>query len=206
MSFADAAKTWNQRYAGDAFLFGEAPNAFLAASRAWLARGQRALSIADGEGRNSVWLARQGLEVDAFDIAEVAVDKARRFAARSGVAVRYAVADILQLAWPSECYDVIAAIFIQFAAPAERDSIFRGIVGALRPGGVVLLQGYRPEQLAYRTGGPPLAENMYTEPLLCEAFAALDIRHLASHDDIVREGSGHNAMSALIDMVAVKPR
>lgn len=135
MSFADAAKTWNQRYAGEAFLFGETPNAFLAASRAWLAPGQRALSIADGEGRNSVWLARQGLEVDAFDIAEVAVDKARRFAVRSGVAVRYAVADIVQLAWPSACYDVIAAIFIQFAAPAERESIFRGIVGALRPCG-----------------------------------------------------------------------
>lgn len=206
MSFADAAKTWNQRYAGETFLFGEAPNAFLAANQAWLVPGQRALSIADGEGRNSVWLARQGIEVDAFDIADVAVDKARRFAARSGVSVRHAVADILQLEWPAACYELIAAIFIQFAAPPERELIFRGIVGALRPGGVLLLQGYRPAQLAYRTGGPPFAENMYTEPLLREAFAELDIRHLASHDDIVREGSGHNGMSALIDLVAVKPR
>ena len=188
------------------FLFGEEPNAFLAASAAWLAPGKRALSVADGEGRNSVWLARQGLEVDAFDISDVAVDKARRFAARHGVAVRHAVADILQLAWPTACYDVIAAIFIQFAAPAERDFIFRGMVGALRPGGVLLLQGYRPEQLAYGTGGPPFAENLYTEPLLREAFAELDIRHLASHDDIVREGDGHNGMSALIDLVAVRPR
>lgn len=206
MSFADAAKTWNERYAREDFLFGEAPNAFLASCGAWLRQGQRALSIADGEGRNSVWLARQGLEVDAFDISDVAVDKARRFAARSGVPVRHAVADILDLGWPAACYDLIAAIFIQFAAPPERDIIFRGIVGALRPGGILLLQGYRPEQLAYRTGGPPLVENLYTEPQLREAFAALDIRHLASHDDTVREGVGHNGMSALIDLVAVKPQ
>ena len=205
MSFADAAKTWNQRYSREDFLFGEAPNAFLAASMAWLVPGQRALSIADGEGRNSVWLARQGLEVDAFDISTVAVDKASRFAARHGVPVRHVVADILQLEWPTACYDLIAAIFIQFAAPDERAFVFRGIVRALRPGGVLILQGYRPEQLAYRTGGPPLAENLYTEPLLREAFAELDIRHLASHDDVVREGAGHNGMSALIDLVAVKP-
>lgn len=205
MSFADAAKTWNERYSREDFLFGEAPNAFLAANTAWLAPGQRALSIADGEGRNSVWLARQGLDVDAFDISTVAVDKARRFAARHGVPVRHAVADIVQFEWPTACYDLIAAIFIQFAAPDERACIFRGIVRALRPGGVLLLQGYRPEQLAYRTGGPPLAENLYSEPLLREVFAELDIRHLASHDDVVREGAGHNGMSALIDLVAVKP-
>ena len=205
MSFTDAAKTWNERYSREDFLFGEAPNAFLAASKAWLVPGWRALSVADGEGRNSVWLARQGLEVDAFDISTVAVDKARGLAARQGVAVRHALADVLQLEWPTACYDLIAAIFIQFASPAERALIFRGMVGALRPGGVLLLQGYRPEQLAYRTGGPPFAENLYTEPMLREAFAELDIRHLASHDDIVREGDGHSGMSALIDLVAVKP-
>lgn len=206
MSFDDAAKTWNERYAREDFLFGEAPNAFLAAHRALLKPGSRALSIADGEGRNSVWLARQGLAVDAFDISDVAVEKARALAARHGVVVRHAVADILRLAWPVACYDLIAAIFIQFAAPAERKLIFRGMVGALRPGGVLILQGYRPEQLAYGTGGPPLAENMYTEALLREAFAALEIRHLVSHDSIIGEGSGHNGMSALIDLVAAKTK
>lgn len=206
MSFADAAKTWNERYAREDFLFGEEPNVFLAANSAYLAPGLRALSVADGEGRNSVWLARHGLEVDAFDISTVAVDKARRFAQRSGVTVRHAVADVLNLEWPTACYDLIAAIFIQFASPAERALIFRGMIRALRPGGVLLLQGYRPEQLNYRTGGPPLVENLYTEPMLREAFADLDIRHLASHDDIICEGAGHNGMSALIDMVAVKLR
>ena len=79
------------------------------------------------------------------------------------------------------------------------------MVEAVKPGGLVLLQGYRPEQLAYGTGGPPDAENMYTVALLREAFAGLEILHLAAHDSEVSEGSGHKGMSALVDMVARVP-
>ncbi|MBL8495755.1 MAG: class I SAM-dependent methyltransferase [Rhodocyclaceae bacterium] len=206
MSFSDARQTWDARYSREDFLFGTEPNAFLSAQAHRLEPGSRALCVADGEGRNSVWLAGLGLEVDAFDISPVAVAKARALASQQRVSVRHAIADILHLEWPDARYDVIAAIFIQFASPDERAAIFAGFVQSLRPGGVLLLQGYRPEQLAYRTGGPPFAENMYSEPLLREAFAALDIHHLHSHDDIVCEGEGHNGMSALIDLVAVKPR
>jgi len=206
MSFSDARQTWDTRYSREDFLFGTEPNAFLAAQVHRLRTGGRALCVADGEGRNSVWLAGCGLEVDAFDISPVAVAKARALAAGRRVSVRHAVADVLELEWPEACYDVIAAIFIQFAAPDERTSLFEGFVRALRPGGVLMLQGYRPEQLAYRTGGPPCAENMYTEAMLRDAFSRLDIDHLHSHDDVVREGEGHNGMSALIDLVAVKPR
>lgn len=206
MSFSDARQTWDVRYSREGFLFGTEPNAFLAAQAHRLEPGSRALCVADGEGRNSTWLAGRGLEVDAFDISPVAVAKARALADRRQVRVRHAIADIFQLEWPDACYDVIAAIFIQFAAPNERATIFEGFVRSLKPGGVLLLQGYRPEQLAYGTGGPPFAENMYSEALLRDAFAALDIHHLHSHDDIVNEGEGHNGMSALIDLVAIKPR
>lgn len=206
MSFSDARQTWDVRYSREGFLFGTEPNAFLAAQAHRLEPGSRALCVADGEGRNSSWLAGRGLEVDAFDISPVAVAKARALADRRQVRVRHAIADIFQFEWPDACYDVIAAIFIQFAAPNERATIFEGFVRSLKPGGVLLLQGYRPEQLAYGTGGPPFAENMYSEALLRDAFAALDIHHLHSHDDIVNEGEGHNGMSALIDLVAIKPR
>jgi hypothetical protein len=77
--------------------------------------------------------------------------------------------------------------------------------GALKPGGIVILQGYRPEQLRYKTGGPPNAENMYTEDMLSREFGDLKIVHLASHDDEITEGTGHRGMSALVDMVAQKP-
>lgn len=205
MSFADAREFWNARFERDDYLFGTAPNKFLAAQAARLAPGARALSIADGEGRNSVWLAQQGLHVDAVEIAPRAVDKARRLAAERGVAPEFHLASLFEWDWPRERYDVIAAIFFQFAAPPERAVIFARLVDALRAGGLLILQGYTPEQVELRTGGPPCAQNMYTEGLLREAFAALDIEHLAAHEDWLDEGAGHSGRSAVIDLLARKP-
>ncbi|GMV47839.1 MAG: hypothetical protein AMXMBFR66_32370 [Pseudomonadota bacterium] len=122
-SFDDPAGTWNRRFASAGFLFGTAPNRWLArhacSTAGWRA-GQRVLSVADGEGRNSVWLAEQGLAVDAFDLAEAGVAKARRLAAGRGVRVNYAVADVDRLVWPPALYDGVAAIFVQFADPTMR--------------------------------------------------------------------------------------
>lgn len=193
---------WNQRFSVDGYLFGKEPNAFLARQRARLRPGMRALCVADGEGRNSVWLARQGLKVTAFDFSPVAVAKARALAREAGVEVDYNPSDIQRWDWSAEKYDVVAAIFIQFATPAERARIFAGLREALAPGGLLILQGYRPEQLAYATGGPPDSDKLYTEALLRESFAELEILHLACHDDVVDEGSAHSGMSALIDLVA----
>ena len=120
------------------------------------------------------------------------------------VALRTEEVDLGSWPWPQAGFDVVAAIFIQFAGPGLRARIFAGIKRALRPGGLLLLQGYRPKQLEYRTGGPPLVENLYTEELLRAAFADLDVIELRSHDDAIREGSGHDGMSALIDLVALK--
>ena len=80
--------------------------------------------------------------------------------------------------------------------------MFEGLKRALEPGGLLILQGYRPEQIEYGTGGPKRRENLYEEPLLRASFADLEILHLAAYDDRVDEGSGHSGMSALIDMVA----
>ena len=203
-SYEDPAGTWNARFAGDEFRFGTAPNGWLERHAGLFTPGQKVLCVADGEGRNSVWLAECGLVVDAFDIADVGVAKARRLAASRGVQVSYAVSDSDSFAWQSGHYDAVVAIFIQFANPAERERIFSGMIRALAPGGLLILQGYTPRQLEYRTGGPPFAEHLYTEALLREHFAALDIVHLREHDEVVREGKGHSGMSALIDLVAQK--
>lgn len=195
---------WNGRFAAPGFVFGTAPNAFLAAQAHRLRPGMRALCVADGEGRNSVWLARQGLEVTAFDFSAVGVDKARALAAQQGVRVDYRVCDIEHWDCEAARYDLVAAIFIQFASPPQRARLFAGIERTLAPRGLLVLQGYRPEQLGYGTGGPKRIENLYTEPLLRESFGSLEILHLASHDSMVDEGSGHCGMSALIDLVARK--
>lgn len=201
----DQKEQWNDRYAGEELLFGEEPNAFLAAQAALLRPGMKALAVADGEGRNGVWLAEQGLDVMSIDISEVAQAKAARLARSRSVALDLRLADVADWEWPAEAFDLVVAIFIQFADPAQREKIFAGIRRTLKPGGLLLLEGYRPEQIAYGTGGPPTVENLYTAPMLRAAFDGFEILSLAEYDAEVQEGSGHSGMSALIDLVARKP-
>ena len=201
-AFADAAQTWNRRFAGDDYLFGTEPNAWLREWAGVWAPGQRVLCVADGEGRNSVWLARQGLVVEAFDIAEAGVAKAQRLAAEQGVSVDFSVNDCDGYAWPAAACDGVAAIFVQFADPGMRTRLFDRMVRSLKPGGTLVLQGYTPKQLEYKTGGPPFLSHLYTPPMLREAFAALDIVALREYEAEVAEGSGHHGHSALIGLVA----
>ncbi|MBC5782176.1 class I SAM-dependent methyltransferase [Ramlibacter sp. USB13] len=203
--FEDPAGTWNRRFSAPGYLFGTEPNPWLHEHATLWEAGQRVLCVADGEGRNSVFLAQQGLTVDAFDISEVGVRKARDFARITGVKVNFAVADIAQLQWPKGLYDGVVAIFIQFADPVLRARIFEGMVRSLKPGGLLVLQGYTPKQLDYRTGGPPFAAHMYTEPLLREAFTGMEIVDLREYETELAEGTGHRGHSAVIGLVARKP-
>jgi cyclopropane fatty-acyl-phospholipid synthase-like methyltransferase len=207
MSFADAQDFWSDRYraAGEAYLFGTAPNRYLAAQAALLAPGMRALSVADGEGRNAVWLAEKGLDVTATELSPVAIEKAEALAASRGVKVDFALADALNWMYPDDAFDLVVAVFIQFAAPDERAALFERLQRTLRPGGRIVLQGYTPKQLEYRTGGPSAVENLYTAALLREAFAGLEIETLDEYEDELDEGSAHRGRSALIGMVARKP-
>ena len=201
----DAASFWDSKFAGDDYRFGTAPNAFLAAQWDRLKPGWRALAVADGEGRNGVWLAEQGLEVTSVDISPRGIAKARALAAERGVAPTIVEADVAEYDMGEAAWDVVAAIFIQFAPPEMRADLFRRMKRALKPGGLLILQGYRPEQVDLGTGGPPDPAHMYTADLLRQAFGDLEILHLAEHDDTIREGTGHDGLSALIDLVARKP-
>lgn len=196
---------WDERYQGEAYLFGEAPNAFLARQVHRLAPGQTALAVADGEGRNGVWLAQQGLAVLSVDGSSVAQAKAARLAEARGVSLELQQVDLADWDWPQGRFDLVAAIFIQFAGPELRTQIFENMKRALKPGGLILLEGYRPEQIAYGTGGPRTPENLYTEAMLQEAFSDFEILELAAYDAAIEEGAGHSGPSALIDLVARKP-
>ena len=195
---------WDGIYAEPHYVFGTAPNVFLASQKAWLKPGQRALAVADGEGRNGVWLAEQGLDVLSVEYSAPAVEKAKKLAQERGVKLAFQVADALTWDWPVNAYDIVAAIFIQFASPAERALLFQHMQRALKPGGLLIMQGYTPKQVEYKTGGPPHAENMYTLDLLRTAFADMEIMHLTEHEAFIAEGTKHYGMSALIDLVARK--
>jgi 2-polyprenyl-3-methyl-5-hydroxy-6-metoxy-1,4-benzoquinol methylase len=203
--FKDAARVWDERFATADFVFGTEPNTYLARQAHWLKPGQRALAVADGEGRNSVWMAKHGLLVDAFDISAVGVAKARQLALAAGVEVDYTVCDCSAWQWQDKTYDVVAAIFIQFADPELRERLFAGMTAALRPGGVLIVQGYTPKQLEYKTGGPGVLDNLYTEALLRSAFGSLEILELDEYEAELGEGKRHAGRSALIGMVARKP-
>ncbi|MCW5722793.1 MAG: class I SAM-dependent methyltransferase [Devosia sp.] len=197
---------WDERFSQPDYVFGEAPNAFLARQSDRLKGYRTALSIADGEGRNGVWLAEQGLAVTSMDASPVGLDKARKLAEKRGVVLDMQLADIADYAWPDASFDVVVGIFFQFASPPLRKAIFSGMIKALAPGGLLLLEGYGPKQIEYKTGGPRILENLYTEELLREHFGSLDIVELRAYDAEIDEGSGHSGLSALVDLVARKPK
>jgi len=195
---------WNQRYAGDAYVFGEAPNAFLQSQAALLRPGMSALAVADGEGRNGVWLAKRRLDVTAVDFSPVALAKSRKLAAREGVAIDILCADLLDWNWGHARFDLVAVIFIQFG-PAERAIFFDRLKAALKPGGLVMLQAYTPKQLEHRTGGPPQLDHLYTEAMLRAQFVDYAILQLREHEAVLDEGKRHVGKSALVELVARKP-
>ncbi len=203
--FDDAREFWDARYAAPEYIFGREPNRFLVSQRERFAPGSDVLDVATGEGRNALWLARLGCRVTAIDVSPLGLDKASRLAAEANVEIAFEEADVRIWAWHPVRFDAIVAIFVQFAAPSERMHVFEGMKRALRPGGIIVMQGYTPRQLEYKTGGPPQAEHMYTERMLREAFADMEILQLKEHEDTLAEGTKHVGRSALIDLVARKP-
>lgn len=200
--FKDPLATWNARYSQPGWFYGREPNTWLSEKAALLRAGGRVLCVADGEGRNSVWLAQQGWQVQAFDLSDVAVAKARRLAAEAGVTVDHRVADFDSWPWVDASHDAVVAIFIQFADPAMRARQFAQMRRALKPGGLLLLLGYTPRQLELGTGGPGVLSHLYSATLLREAFDDMDIIELVEYEAVLTEGERHSGLSALVGLVA----
>lgn len=205
MGFSQPKDTWNARFDRDDYLFGKEPNAFLRREAKRLNVG-RTLCVADGEGRNSVYLSRLGHQVEAFDLADLGVQKAEQLAQDHGVQVNYLTCGWEDYPWPAEGFDNIVAIFIQFADPTARTRLFAHMEQSLKPGGRLLLQGYTPKQLEYKTGGPPHLDHLYTPALIERAFPSLSTELLQEYEDEIHEGTGHHGKSALLGYVGVKPR
>ncbi len=196
--------SWDQRYASDEYHYGVEPNAFLVREAHRVAPGAHVLAVADGEGRNGVFLAGRDLRVHAVDASPVAIEKAKRLAAARGVTLAHEQVDLLTWDWPVAAYDAVVAIFVQFVNEADRPAFFRNMQRALKPGGVLLLEGYGPGQLAYGTGGPRYAPQLYTQEMLRDAFANMRIELLSAYDAVIEEGAAHSGMSALVDLVAIR--
>lgn len=199
------ADFWNGRFASESYVFGTRPAAFLVDNAHYIPPRSRVLVPADGEGRNSVFLAEMGHRVVATDIAEHGIAKAQKLADARGVNVEFRHLDLQGWRWPEAEFDAVVAVFIQFAPPAFRDEIFAGMKRAVRPGGIALLHGYTPKQLEYRTGGPQAVDQLYTEQLLRDAFSSWELLRVEAYERELDEGEGHRGRSAIIDMIARRP-
>ena len=197
---------WEARFSAPGYLFGTAPNAFIK-SKADLLKARapgKALSIADGEARNGVFMAEQGLKVLSLDGSVAAQEKARALAKDRGVEIRLERADLTTWPWPKAAFDVVVGIFFQFLPPDDRSRCFAGMKHTLKPGGLLLIEGYGLKQLEYKTGGPSIPEQLYTREMLEHAFGDLSSLEIKEYDAVINEGAGHAGMSALVDLVAIK--
>lgn len=167
------SRDWDQRYAIGDYLFGTEPSAFLVSIADYLKPGMRALSIGDGEGRNSVWLAKQGLHVTAIEQSSVAQAKARQLAQQQQVEIEFICEDILRWQWPNTPFDLMTLIFVHLP-PAERDRLHQLMLESLAPGGFLLLEAFH-KQMVTHASGPSNEDMLYDLDLTESAFAALDI-------------------------------
>ena len=194
---------WNERYSTEEYVYGTTPNEFLSEVSNRI-KGRQVLCLAEGEGRNAVYLAREGFDVLAVDASAVGLEKAEMLADESYVNINTQVADLTDFEIKPESWDGIVSIFCHLPPPV-RKAIHKKVVAGLRPGGVFILEAYRPEQLDFKTGGPPVADLMMSLDDLAEELAGLELVHAKAVERVINEGSLHTGMGAVVQIVAIKP-
>ena len=195
---------WERRYDVPDYIFGKEPNYFLASCKMLLPASGKALAVADGEGRNGIWLAEQGLEVVSIDFSPAAQQKAEALAKKRDVKINFERADVHTWHYPAATFDVVVEIFTQFSSPADRTKKWAGMRKTLKPGGLMIIQGYTPKQLQYGTGGPKQIENLYTRAMLEETFRGFRDTKIVEEEVEMHEGTSHGGMSAVINFTARK--
>jgi SAM-dependent methyltransferase len=196
---------WEARFAPPEYAFGKEANYFLQSCKTLLPRSGRALAIADGEGRNGIWLAQQGLDVLSLDFSPTAQRKARALAAERQVAIEFVQADVHAWDYPDAAFDVVVEIFAQFSSPSERAAKWAGMRRTLKSGGLLIVQGYTPKQLEHGTGGPKQQENLYTPAMLEREFGDFGGLQIVEEEREIHEGTSHAGLSAVIGLIGRKP-
>ena len=191
---------WDSRYAEPGYAYGTEPNTFLVSKASLLKPGMSALAVADGEGRNGVWLASLGLDVLSVDASGVGLRKTRERAASRGVAIRTAQADLGRWAWPVAQFDIVVSIFAHFP-PELRPRLHQAMLAALKPGGLVILEAFTPEQLQYASGGPRTPEMLYSAGTLRSDFAGGEVLELTETRTELAEGKYHSGPAAVVRLV-----
>ena len=193
---------WDNRYQSEDYVFGTEPNTFLAEYYSAIPKG-KVLCLADGEGRNSVFLAKQGYEVTAVDMSLVGINKAKLLAEKNAVDIDFIHANLQDFDMGDNYWHGIVSIFCHVPVPLRRQ-LHAAVVQGLRTGGVCLLESYTPDQLKHGTGGPPDVDLLMTTETLRDEFAGLSFERLLELEREVREGLGHAGLSAVVQLCGRK--
>ncbi len=204
MSDSPPPPDWDARYAEAGWAFGDEPNDFLRATAHFLPPGGRVLCLAEGEGRNAVYLAGLGHDVTAVDLSSVGLAKARVLAADRGVTLRTEVADLASFAIAPGAWQGVVSIFAHVPGPV-RGPLHAAVVAGLSAGGVLLLEAYTPRQLGQGTGGPQDASKFMTLAGLRRELAGLEFELGEELEREVIEGRYHTGRAEVVQVVARKP-
>ncbi len=194
---------WNERYAEDGLAYGDKPNEYLTEIVNEIPSSGKVLVVGDGEGRNGVWLAKQGFDVTCVDYSSVAVEKIKTFAKKSNIGINAICADMNNWNWPTNTFDAVVSIYVHFSAET-RAAMHLHMISSLKTGGKILIEGFNPDQLQYKSGGPPVPELLFTEAMLKEDFSSIDISYIEEKVVYLDEGKYHCGDGAVIRMIAQK--
>jgi 2-polyprenyl-3-methyl-5-hydroxy-6-metoxy-1,4-benzoquinol methylase len=198
------SKFWDDRYGEAGYAYGTVPNQFLTEQQHRLKPGMKTLVVGDGEGRNGVWLATQGLDVLSIDLSPVGLEKAQALASQHQVQIQTQCADLITWDWGVAKYDLVVSIYVHFT-PKVRQQIHRSMLQALKAGGLIILEAFNLEQLQYQrkyaSGGPPIPEMLYQPEMLREDFAGGKIMELTETITELHEGQYHEGRASVVRLV-----
>ena len=202
---------WDVRYSEEGYAYGVEPNDFLKESWSSLGipRNSKCLVLAEGEGRNAVFLAEQGMEVTAVDSSKIGLKKAQELAEQRGVKIKTIQADLAEFDFGStkNNWDAVVMIFGHFPPPI-RTRVLEAIPELLKPGGYFLTECYTPAQLEYKTGGPPAADLMYSSEVFESSFGEKKRLNIQRNEELIRdvvEGKYHTGKAAVVQFIGQKP-
>lgn len=194
---------WDERYSQDDYLYGEKPNAFLEHRHTLIPRDGRVLVLGDGEGRNGVFLSRRRMKVTSVDASAKGLEKAQALAKKYGANLTTLHGTLPDVEIEKGAWDAVVLIYLHLPE-AERKAVHQLAVDALKPGGIVLLEAFTPDQLANESGGPKDAALLYTADQLREDFKDLQIDGLVELETILNEGPGHQGKANVVRLIAAK--
>jgi cyclopropane fatty-acyl-phospholipid synthase-like methyltransferase len=198
--WANPRLMWDERFSQVEPVYGEEPNAYLRAKASRLKPGAKVLVPGDGYGRNGLWLAKQGFQVHTVDLSPVGVERAQRDARSAGLSMSIELADLSVWNWPVATFDGVASIFLHLPS-AIRARVHAGMLGALVPGGILILEAFTPAQLRHSSGGPKQMELLYSAEILRQDFAAAEIVELEEIEVPLEEGRMHSGPAAVVHAV-----